>query len=180
MNNIAIRPARPEDVRPAHDFAQMIFEEYVLPDFDPPASERLRIHMDSEEQMLAYREGRQAMFVALVGDRIVGMACERDGCHIRKLYVDGAYHRRGIATRLMDAIIHSMGAPRITINSSRFALRFYEKYGFKPTDAEQNKDGFVFTPMVFTPSAAERLLREPAGGAPPRGSQGNSSLHEFR
>ena len=145
----AIRPATPEDILPALDFAQGIFEQYVLPDFEPPASERLRIHMDTEEQIQAYQEGGWAMFVAMAGERIVGMACERDGCHIRKLYVDGAWHRRGIATALLDAIINSMAADRITINSSRYALQFYMKYGFVPTDTEQNKDGFVFTPMVY-------------------------------
>jgi len=149
MNDITIRPARPEDVLPAIDFAQKIFEEYVLPDFEPPASERMRIHMDNEEQIQAYQEGRWAMFVAVAGERVVGMACERDGCHIRKLYVDGEYHRMGIATKLLDAIIQSMSAGRITINSSRYALRFYTNYGFKPTDTEQNADGFVFTPMAY-------------------------------
>jgi len=165
MNGITIRPARPEDVRPALELAQQIFEQYVLPDFTPPTSERLGLHRDSEEQILGFLEGRQRMFVALAGERIVGMACERDGCHIRKLYVEGGYHRKGIATGLLDALIQSMSAQCITINSSRFALGFYTKYGFVPTDTEQNKNGFIFTPMAYTPSP-------PAGGAPPRGSQG--------
>jgi len=146
---VAIRPARPEDVCSALDFAQNIFEEYVLPDFAPPASERLGLHKDTEEQTRAYLEGRWAMFVAVAGERIVGMACERDGCHIRKLYVDGAWHRRGVATKLMDAILQSMNAPKITLNSSRCALPFYLNYGFKPTDTEQNENGFVFTPMAY-------------------------------
>ena len=89
------------------------------------------------------------MFVAVAGERIVGMACERDGCHIRKLYVDGAWHRRGVATRLMDAMMQGMDAPKITLNSSRYALPFYLKYGFQPTDTEQNKNGFVSTPMAY-------------------------------
>ena len=150
---VAIRPALPGDVRPALDFAQRIFEEYVLPGFGPPTIERVGLHGDTEEQIRAYQEGRWAMFVALAGERIVGMAYERDGCHIRKLYVDGAWHRRGIATGLMDAIVQSMGAGRVTLNSSRYALRFYENYGFTPTDTEQNKDGFVFTPMAFDKGA---------------------------
>ena len=144
-----IRAATPEDVRPALDFAQAIFEQYVLPDFDPPASERLGLHMDNEEQMQAYQEGRWAMFVAFDGLRIVGMACERDGSHIRKLYVDGAYHRQCIAKALMDAILAEMPARTITINSSRHGLPFYLSYGFVPTDVEQNSNGFIYTPMAL-------------------------------
>ncbi|MCL2299528.1 MAG: GNAT family N-acetyltransferase [Firmicutes bacterium] len=150
---VTIRPAWPGDVRPALDFAQRIFEAYVLPGFGPPARERLGLHRDSEEQIQAYLEGRWAMFVAVAGERVVGMVCERDGCHIRKLYVDGAWRRRGIATGLMDAIIRHMGARRITLNSSRYALGFYLKYGFRPTDAEQNQDGFIYTPMVYDKGA---------------------------
>ncbi|MCL1951764.1 MAG: GNAT family N-acetyltransferase [Oscillospiraceae bacterium] len=159
---VVIRQARPEEIAPALDFAQKIFEEYVLPDFDPPASERIGLHRDTEEQMRAYQEGRWAMLVALAGERIVGMACERDGSHIRKLYVDGAWHRRGIATKLLDAIIQSMDAPKITLNSSRYALRFYEKYGFKPTDTEQNIDGFVFTPMAYERAQPMHITIRPA------------------
>ena len=144
-----IRPARPEDVRPALAFAQAIFEEFVLPGYDPPASERLRSHLDSEEQIQGYQEGKQKMFVAWAGPRIVGMVCERDSSHIRKLYVDGAYHRLGIATALMDTILHAMGAKRVTLNSSPHGLPFYLKYGFVPTDAQQRRDGFIFTPMAY-------------------------------
>ena len=150
MNHITIRPALPEDVRPAMDFAQEMFLHFVLPDFEPPASERLRMHGESEENIRQYQQGTQKMFVALDGTRIVGMVCERDGCHIRKLYVDPAYHRRGIAAALMDAIFACMDSAVITVNSSRHGLPFYLKYGFVPTDTEQNKDGFIFTPMAYT------------------------------
>ena len=147
--NILVCPAAPKDVRPALDFAQAIFVQYVLPDFDPPTSERLGLHMDTEEQMQAYQEGRWAMSIAWDGLCIVGMACERDGSHIRKLYVDGAYHRRGIAKALMDAILAEMPAQTITINSSRHGLPFYLNYGFAPTDVEQNSNGFIYTPMAL-------------------------------
>ena len=88
------------------------------------------------------------MFIALDGTRIVGMVCERDSCHIRKLYVDPVYHQKGIATVLMDMILARMNA-RITISSSRHGLPFYLSYGFIPTDIEQNTNGFIYTPMEF-------------------------------
>ena len=137
------------DIRPALAFAQAVFEEFVLPGYDPPACERLRSHLDGEEQIQGYQEGKQRMFVAWDGPRIVGMVCERDSSHIRKLYVDGAYQRQGIGKALMDAIIQAMGAKRITVNSSLYGLPFYLKYGFVPTDQEQNRDGFIFTPMAY-------------------------------
>ena len=51
--------------------------------------------------------------------------------------------------RVWEWIVKAMGADRITLNSSRYALPFYLQYGFVPTDTEQNVDGFIFTPMAY-------------------------------
>jgi len=134
MNNIAIRPALPEEIPAALDLAQRVFREFIRP------GENTATHYDNEHE---------TMLVALAGERIVAMASQRGGCHVRKLYVDGAWHRAGIATRLMDAIIESMGADRITVNSSPYAMPFYANYGFVPAGEEIQANGFVFTPMVY-------------------------------
>ena len=149
MSDITIRPARPEEVRPALAFVHEMFLRFVWPDLEPPASERFRTCNESEEQIQQYEVGQWRMFLALDRDRIVGIAAERDGSHIRKLFVDPAYHRQGIAAALMDAIIAAMETPRITLNSSRHGLPFYLKYGFVPTDTEQNHKGFIYTPMEY-------------------------------
>ncbi len=38
----------------------------------------------------------------------------------------------------------------ITVNSSSYAVRIYEKMGFKATDVEQEENGIIFTPMKLT------------------------------
>jgi len=134
MSDIVIRPAWPEEIAPALDLAQRIFAEFIRP---------------GENTAAKYDTEHETMFVAVAGERIVGMASQIDGCHVRKLYVDGAYHRRGIATKLMDAIISSMSAPRITVNSSPYAMPFYLQYGFVPAGEEIKANGFVFTPMEY-------------------------------
>ena len=45
------------------------------------------------------------MHVALDGDKIVGLVNERGNGHISMLFVDGPYHRQGIATTLMSNIV---------------------------------------------------------------------------
>ena len=135
MTNITIRPARPEEIALALELAQRICREYIQPGPNTAG---------------AYQPERESMFVAVAGERIIGMASQADGCHIRKLYVEGAWHRQGIATKLLDAIIESMSAARITLNSSRYALPFYLKYGFVPTGEEQvHASGFAHTPMAL-------------------------------
>jgi len=119
---------------PALELAQRIFAEFIRP---------------GENTAAKYDKEHETMFVAVAGERIIGMTSQIDGCHIRKLYVEGAYHRKGIATRLMDAIISSMGAGRVTVNSSPYAMSFYLQYGFEPAGEEIKANGFVFTPMAY-------------------------------
>ncbi|MCL2532047.1 MAG: GNAT family N-acetyltransferase [Oscillospiraceae bacterium] len=144
MNHITIRPVQPEEVRPAIDFAQRIFLQFVRPDGSATDENR--------EQDEYYKSGQWLMFLALDGDRLVGMACERDNTHIRKLYVEQAYQRQGIATALMDTLIAAMkaqGTTQITLASSDHALPFYTRYGFVPTGPRQNSNGLIFTPMAY-------------------------------
>ncbi|MGM0651956.1 MAG: ribosomal protein S18-alanine N-acetyltransferase [Bacillota bacterium] len=60
-----------------------------------------------------------------------------DEVHITTLAVAEKYRRRGIATRLMEALIEatsSRGARYLTLEvrpSNKSAIKFYEKHGFK-------------------------------------------------
>jgi 8-oxo-dGTP pyrophosphatase MutT (NUDIX family) len=98
--------------------------------------------------------GKHIMYIAEDGSRIVGMVNERGGGRISMMFVDAAYHRRGIATALMNRIVVDLkvaGNDRITLHSSPYGLPFYHHYGFTASDVQQIKDGFIFTPMYYEP-----------------------------
>jgi ribosomal protein S18 acetylase RimI-like enzyme len=91
------------------------------------------------------------MFAALDGDKIVGMIAEREG-HIALLFVDGSYHRRGIATALMNEIVKVLktrGQHDIPLDASPYGLPFYEKYGFKRVGDTRVEYGCTVIPMVY-------------------------------
>jgi len=139
MNGVTIRPALPEEISPALELAQRICQEYIRPGPNTAG---------------AYQPERETMFIALVGERIVGMASQADGRHIRKLYVDGAWHRRGIATGLLDAILQTMESTRVTVNASAYAMPFYLRYGFTQAgEAQDHGAGFITTPMAYDKGA---------------------------
>jgi GNAT superfamily N-acetyltransferase len=95
------------------------------------------------------------MYVALNGDKIIGLVNERGNGHISMLFIDAAYHRQGIATELMKRLVCKLmlsGFDRITVNSSPYGLPFYLHFGFIPTDKERKEAGFVFTPMAYEPN----------------------------
>ncbi len=154
---ITYRQAAPDDVRPALDLALRMFIKFQMPDYEPQALEHFKAaHINNENYIHDYTSGKYKMFVALDNNKIVGMINEHGiNHHISEMVVDGEYHRRGIATELMNKMICALkliGVDRITLTSSPYGLPFYLNYGFTPIDNEKRINGFVFTPMEYTPN----------------------------
>jgi ribosomal protein S18 acetylase RimI-like enzyme len=65
--------------------------------------------------------------------------------------VKKSHHRRGIASALFQAALrhYEQGGDcaAMTVNASPYALGFYRRLGFQPTDAEHTVDGLRFIPM---------------------------------
>ena len=78
------------------------------------------------------------------------MISEQGMGDISMLFVQPNYHRQGIGTILMEKMVKELklgGYNRITLNSSPYTISFYHMFGFKDLDTQQEKDGFMFTPM---------------------------------
>lgn len=89
--------------------------------------------------------------VAVLSGRVVGVVGVRDDTHLYHLFVDPSLHGRGLG-RLLWA--HAFGVARengaagpFTVNSSRGAVPVYERFGFRATGPEVQKDGITFVPM---------------------------------
>lgn len=97
--------------------------------------------------------GTYQLFIALDGNKVVGMITLRDMTHISLLFVDEAYHRRGIGRALInhltDYLMTEMGIYRVTVNASPYGVGFYHKMGFHDLGPEEIKDGIIYTPMEF-------------------------------
>lgn len=97
--------------------------------------------------------GTYQLFVALDRNKIVGMITLRDSTHISLLFVDEAYHRRGIGRALIkylaDYLVTEIGADRVTVNASPYGVAFYHKMGFRDLRPEEVRDGIIYTPMEF-------------------------------
>ncbi len=97
--------------------------------------------------------GAYQMFVALDGEKIVGMVTLRGDVHISLLFVEEKYHRQGIGRNLIrhlcDYLRTKGQASRVTVNASPYGVGFYHKLGFKDLGPEEQKDGIIYTPMEF-------------------------------
>ena len=155
---ITYRKATPDDVRPALDLDFYMFVKFQMPDYEPQALEFFKAaRTENEDYIRGYKTCKNIMLIALDGDKIVGMINEHgSNHHISEMVVDGAYHRKGIATELMNRMVCELklqGVDKITLTASPYGLPFYLKYGFRPTDiVQKSKNGFVFTPMEYVPN----------------------------
>ena len=97
--------------------------------------------------------GTYQLFIALDGNKVVGMITLRDMTHISLLFVDEEYHRQGIGRALInhltDYLMTEMGMDRVTVNASPYGVGFYHKMGFHDLGPEEIKDGIIYTPMEF-------------------------------
>jgi GNAT superfamily N-acetyltransferase len=140
-----------------------VFRSYVAPGF-PPEGVQAFLDYVQPEALLARSLGGHFVLVAEVDGRIVGAIEVRDEEHISLLFVDRSHQRRGIGRELVRRALRVCGAvglppSQISVNSSLFAVPFYESLGFRPTSAPQVRDGIHYVPMVL------------ASGSGPPGSQ---------
>lgn len=122
---------------------------------------------------LKHRDHR-VYVVARSGSSVVGYAGTMligPDAHVTTIAVDPAWHRRGIATRMLALVCReavAMGAEQVTLEvrmSNRGAQRLYQAFGFAPAGvrknyyAETNEDALImWAHDVATPAYGERLL----------------------
>ena len=88
-------------------------------------------------------------FVAVTDSHVVGVV-RGNGHRLVNLFVDGGFHRRGIATRLVrryEEACQDAGLSYIVVRSSLYAVPFYQSVGYKKTTGVRNFQGLTIQPM---------------------------------
>lgn len=162
--NYQIRQASPGDVLPALNLALRVFMEFEAPEYEQGAVAKFKADcVENKEYIENYTCNKHLMFIAVDNEEIVGIVNERGNGRISMLFVDGEYHRQGIATALMERIVCELklrGIDKIVLHSSPYGVPFYKHFGFKATDSEQKIDCFTVTPMEYTPNEIWDVLDE--------------------
>lgn len=133
----------PDEIKRAQRLVWQTFLEFEAPEYSQEGIDEFKRYNDDEENFRAFMiQG------AFINDKLVGvLALKDDGKHVSLFFVDKTYHRQGIGKRLFEFALKYNRAGVITVNSSPYAVGFYEKLGFVKTDDERVKNGIRFTPM---------------------------------
>lgn len=147
----------------AHDIAGLVRSLSAQLGADPQVPDtKLFWESLSAQAMAGYLASERYRFtVAREGARLTGVVGLRDTTHLFNLYVDLAYQRQGLATRLWQHARQQaggLGAERgFTVNASRHAVPVYRRFGFEEAGPAHVTHGVAIQPMTLAPEPSRAL-----------------------
>lgn len=122
------------------------FLEFVAPDY-AEAGIKSFFKFAEDEDLLK----QLVFYAALHNDKITGiLAVDVKLNHICLFFVDKDLQNTGIGTALFKSFLNEFMPKAVTVNSSPFAVKVYEKLGFTATGSRQVSDGIVYIPMRYS------------------------------
>jgi len=123
-----------------------VFMEFEAPDYSEEGIGEFLDFLEPLSITAMLDDGEMRIWTCECEGRIIGAIAAGER-HINLLFVDGEFHRKGIARRLLEVMIESYKPAEITVNSSPYAIEVYKRLGFAATDPEREENGIRFTPM---------------------------------
>lgn len=152
-NSFQIRKAQLSEWETAMELAFKVFLKYEAKDYGPEGIRSFADFVSDERLKKLFWQGDYLLFVAMDGERMIGLISLRSGNHISLLFVDEQYHRKGVGSALIrylqSYLLMHTGQVKMTVNSSPYGIPFYHRIGFLDTGSETKKDGIIYTPMEF-------------------------------
>lgn len=146
-----IRQAKIDEWEDAMSLAWRTFMKYEAPDYPKRGSESFLEFISDNGLYKMFCIGQYKLFIATDNDKIVGLISIRSRNHISLLFVDGAYHKRGIGRSLINYaamyVREETKLTTITVAAAPYAIEFYHRLGFKDTGPQGISDGMIYVPM---------------------------------
>ena len=79
-----------------------------------------------------------------------GFVAFRRPSHLFHLFVASHAQSRGLGKLLWQKVLDQSARSQITVNSSVFAIPFYQRLGFVRTGLDRSEGGISYSPMMFT------------------------------
>ena len=151
MGEIIYRKATIDDWDAAMSLAWKTFLRFEAPEYTQEGVENFQNFISDDTLRKMFVNDSYQMYVAMDGERLVGMITLRDMYHISLLFVDEEYHKQGIGSKLimcMGQYVKSyVGRSIMTVNAAPYAEGFYHRIGFIYRGLRTVRDGITYTPM---------------------------------
>ncbi len=125
------------------------FDKFVAPDYSKEGVKTFYGFFDQGKLLEKTLENGDSIFIAKENNQVTGLLATRNKRHISLLFVDENHQKKGIGKKLFHILCETIEENKITVNSSPFAEKIYEKLGFIKLSPIQEKDGIKFIPMEF-------------------------------
>lgn len=153
--DFVVRKLEANELADVLELTWRVFEEFEAPDYGPEGESTFYQEIiQGVDFHKACQNGTNRMWGAFAEGTLAGIVVLRGKSHLSLLFVDKEYHRMGVATALLQAVVDEQrkiypNLHRITVNSSPYGKVFYRQFGFQNTDAEQVVHGIRFIPMQY-------------------------------
>lgn len=146
-----IRWIRPEEWEEVMKLIWNTFMKFEAKDYTQAGIHNFKAFINDPELYQSYLDGSYQMMVALNEDHIIGEISVRSGNHISLLFVDEAYHRKGVGRELMLRMGEYLKQEKreiyLTVKAAPYAVGFYRRIGFRISMPEEEVAGIRVTSM---------------------------------
>lgn len=150
---VRIRRCRPADARAVCRLISRTYARFCGQEGTPAAVRRYVQGYDPKGRRIEELQVRLArtpgQLVATSGGVVVGVVRWREDRMVN-LFVAAAYHRQGIATRLVrrfEQACRRSGFERAVLRASLYAVPFYQSVGYRKTTGVRTFHGLKIQPM---------------------------------
>lgn len=146
--NVEISRLELSELSEAKKLVKKVFMTFEAPDYSKEGVAHFLTYLDEELEM-ELSVNQVQVWCGKDAQQIVGLLAVRLPAHVALLFVDEAYHRRGIAKQLFQEMLSELMPEQVTVNSSPYAVPIYERLGFQIEGNEKTVSGIRFQSMVY-------------------------------
>ncbi|MGN0554174.1 MAG: GNAT family N-acetyltransferase [Oscillospiraceae bacterium] len=121
--------------------------EFEAPEYSDEGVEEFKKSLGDENFV-----SKLKFYGAFMNDEPAGVLAMREPQHISLFFVKAEYQGKGIGRKLFERMKKDYDVMLFTVNSSPFAVKIYEKFGFTADCPERTTSGIRYTPMTYNDS----------------------------
>ena len=148
-NDKIIEKLKIEEINQFSNMIINVFDEFVGKDYSKQGNDTFKDFIKPENVL--DRFNGLNIFVAKYNNEIIGVLEIRNNDHISLFFVKKDFHKQGVGKKLFEKYLETIKKnseiKTITVNSSIYAEKIYEKLGFVKINEIQEKNGIKYIPM---------------------------------